>query len=313
MCTYTYYSCLGRVMAESCATFEPVWRAHEASYAACLDQCTDTNNCEQGYWYYVTMPDASTTAAWRTSSHVGMTTASHPYASGTTDDVAGYTPTAAQTTNAYSTTASYAGTDTPYYATGTSSFYPTTGNWNYTGTAAYNWATTAADTFYLQTTGVIDWMETSWIGTTVSDAWYTTTDYWTSAIETETIGQDYGHFHRIAIATRARTNSAWKRSLSLVLGLEVGEMRDTETFQANNGDSARMFVFNVASDKLCAVYGQLNALPFTIAQRLSIGGVDMVLRREEFQFRKDGSQLEGGAAHASASLLVGAAALSAAI
>ena len=53
MCTYTYYSCLGRVMAESCATFEPVWRAHEASYAACLDQCTDTNNCEQGYWVIV--------------------------------------------------------------------------------------------------------------------------------------------------------------------------------------------------------------------------------------------------------------------
>lgn len=85
--------------------------------------------------------------------------------------------------------------------------------------------------------------------------------------------------------TVANTDSDWKASLSLVLDLAKGELKETETWLSTSGSANKLFVFVTAD--VCATFRKLQSLSTNAAQRLLLGGTDIVERNDKFQFRAD--------------------------
>lgn len=99
-------------------------------------------------------------------------------------------------------------------------------------------------------------------------------------------GQGQLTWVRVVVATNvANTDSEWKSQLSLVLDLAKGELKESETWTSTSGLSSKMFVFSTPD--ICATFRKLQSLSANAAQRLSLGGADIVERNDKFQFRAD--------------------------
>jgi hypothetical protein len=124
------------------------------------------------------------------------------------------------------------------------------------------------------------------IGMPEPTAWNSTWINWGTQTRTTSPTAQLLSWARVVVATTvANTDTEWKSSLSLVLDLSKGQMKESETWLSTGSSTSKLFVFTTPD--VCATFRKLQSLSANAAQRLSLGGADMVERSEKFQFRVD--------------------------